>query len=151
LLERIERYPRAIIGSVAILLFAAVLAIPFLGGEFLPDLREGHFVIHMTAVPGTSLEESMRMGDRLTEQLLKIPYVREVAQHAGRAEMSDDFAGTHSSEFEVDLKERSGAQTDRALADIRQTLQKFSGPAFSVNTFLTERINEILSGYTGAV
>jgi len=151
LLERIERYPRAIIGSVAVLLFAAVLAIPFLGGEFLPDLREGHFVIHMTAVPGTSLEESMRMGDRLTEQLLKIPHVREVAQHAGRAEMSDDFAGTHSSEFEVDLKELSGAQTDRALAGIRQTLQRFSGPAFSVNTFLTERINEILSGYTGAV
>ncbi len=65
--------------------------------------------------------------------------------------MSDDFAGTHSSEFEVDLKDLSGSQTDQALADIRRTLQWFSGAAFSVNTFLTERINEILSGYTGAV
>src|SRR3989442_3222576 len=91
----------------------------------------------------------MRMGDKDSEALLRIPHVRDVAQHAGRAEMSDDFSGTHSSEFEVDLKELSGTQTDEVLAQIRRTLQGFSGPAFSVNTFLTERINEILSGYTG--
>jgi Cu/Ag efflux pump CusA len=37
------------------------------------------------------------------------------------------------------------------LADIRRDLAKFPGAVFSVHTFLTERINEILSGYTGAV
>ena len=152
LLVRVERHPAAVIGVVvAVLVFAAILAVPFLGGEFLPSLREGHFVVHMTEVPGTSLDESMRLGDRVSQALLRIPYVREVGQRAGRAEMSDDFSGTHSSEFEVDLKELSGSDTDRALAAIRQTLAKFPGAAFSVNTFLTERINEILSGYTGAV
>lgn len=151
LLVRVERHPGAVMGTVAALVFAAVLSVPFLGGEFLPSLREGHFIVHMTAVPGTSLDESMRLGNQVSEALLKIPYVRDVGQRAGRAELSDDFSGTHSSEFEVDLKELSGAQTDRALAQIRQTLGNFSGAAFSVNTFLAERINEILSGYTGAV
>jgi CzcA family heavy metal efflux pump len=151
LLGRVQNRPGMVMGTVAALVFAAVLAIPFLGGEFLPSLREGHFIIHMTAVPGTSLGESMRLGDRVSQALLKIPYVRNVGQRAGRAEMSDDFSGTHSSEFEVDLKELSGTQTDTALAQIRQTLATFSGATFSVNTFLTERINEILSGYTGAV
>lgn len=151
LLVRVERHPFAVIGVVAVLVFAAILAVPFLGGEFLPSLREGHFVVHMTEVPGTSLDQSMRLGDRVSQALLRIPYVREVGQRAGRAEMSDDFSGTHSSEFEVDLKELSGSDTDRALADIRQTLARFPGAAFSVNTFLTERIDEILSGYTGAV
>ena len=151
LLVRVERHPAALIGVVAALVFAAILAVPFLGGEFLPSLREGHFVVHMTEVPGTSLDESMRLGDRVSQALLRIPYVREVGQRAGRAEMSDDFSGTHSSEFEVDLKQLSGIDTDRALAAIRQTLATFPGAAFSVNTFLTERINEILSGYTGAV
>ena len=151
LLGRVQNRPGMVMGTVAALVFAAVLAIPFLGGEFLPSLREGHFIIHMTAVPGTSLGESMRLGDRVSQALLKIPYVRDVGQRAGRAEMSDDFSGTHSSEFEVDLKELSGTQTDTALAQIRQTLATFSGATFSVNTFLTERINEILSGYTGAV
>jgi len=151
LLGRVQNRPGMVMGTVAALVFAAVLAIPFLGGEFLPSLREGHFIIHMTAIPGTSLSESMRLGDRVSQALLKIPYVRNVGQRAGRAEMSDDFSGTHSSEFEVDLKELSGTQTDTALAQIRQTLATFSGATFSVNTFLTERINEILSGYTGAV
>jgi CzcA family heavy metal efflux pump len=151
LLTRIERYPKTVIGAVAVLVFAAILAIPFLGGEFLPSLREGHFIVHMTAVPGTSLYESMRMGNSVTAELRTIPYIRELAQRAGRAEASDDFSGTHSSEFEVDLKNLSGSQTDKALADIRKELAKFPGAAFSVNTFLTERIDEILSGYTGAV
>jgi CzcA family heavy metal efflux pump len=151
LLTRIDRYPNAVMAAVAALVFAAVLAVPFLGGEFLPDLREGHFIVHMTAVPGTSLDESIRMGDRVTGALKKIPYVREVGQRAGRAEASDDFSGTHSSEIEVDLNNLSGAQTDKALAAIRRNLARFPGAAFSVNTFLTERINEILSGYTGAV
>jgi CzcA family heavy metal efflux pump len=151
LLTRIEKHPAGVVGAVAVLVFAAVLAIPFLGGDFLPSLREGHFIVHMTAVPGTSLDESMRLGGAVTGELRKIPYVRDVAQRAGRAEASDDFAGTHSSEIEVDLNNLSGAQTDTALADIRETLARFPGAAFSVNTFLTERIEEILSGYTGAV
>ena len=150
-LTRMETHPSALVGTVAVLVFAALLAIPFLGAEFLPSLREGHFVVHMTAMPGTSLDQSMRLGDRVSEALLRIPYVREVGQRAGRAELSDDFSGTHSSEFEVDLRAFSGAQTDRAVSDIRHTLASFPGAAFSVNTFLTERINEILSGYTGAV
>ena len=150
-LTRVETHPGAVVSAVVLLVFAAVLAIPFLGGEFLPSLREGHFVVHMTAMPGTSLDQSLRLGDRVSEALLRIPYVREVGQRAGRAELSDDFSGTHSSEFEVDLKNLSGAQTDKALSDIRRTLASFPGAAFSVNTFLAERINEILSGYTGAV
>lgn len=151
LLTRVESYPKAVIGAVAVLVFASVLAIPFLGGEFLPSLREGHFIVHMTTMPGTSLDESMRMGDSLTTALRQVPYIREVAQRAGRAEASDDFSGTHSSEFEVDLRNLTGSQTDQALAQIRKVLTKFPGAAFSVNTFLTERIDEILSGYTGAV
>jgi len=151
LLTHVEKYPKAIIGAVALLVFAAILAIPFLGGEFLPSLREGHFIVHMTAMPGTSLEQSMRMGDSLTTALKQIPYVREVGQRAGRAEASDDFSGTHSSEIEVDLNNLSGPETDKALAEIRYTLAKFPGAAFAVNTFLSERIDEILSGYTGTV
>ena len=150
-LRRVERHPGVVGGAVALLVFLAVLAIPFLGGEFLPALREGHFIAHMTAVPGTSLDQSMRLGDSVSRALMRIPGVREVAQRAGRAELSDDYAGTHSSEFEVDLRALGARETDETLARIRSTLASFPGAAFSVNTFLTERIDEILSGYTGAV
>src|SRR5262250_861434 len=73
LLTHVEKYPKVVMGAVALLVFAAILAIPFLGGEFLPSLREGHFIVHMTAVPGTSLDESIRLGDKLTAILKQIP------------------------------------------------------------------------------
>ena len=40
----------------------AVATLPFFGATFLPEFREGHYLIHMSAVPGTSLEESVRLG-----------------------------------------------------------------------------------------
>jgi Cu/Ag efflux pump CusA len=57
----------------------------------------------MTAVPGTSLQESMRLGDRLTEALLTIPSVKSVAQGSGRAELGTGTIGTHESEIDVNL------------------------------------------------
>ncbi len=147
-----ERHPKIVMGSVGALVLAAILSIPFLSSTFLPSLKEGEFIVHLVAVPGTSLDQTMRLGGSVTQALLKIPYVREVSQQAGRAELSDDYHGTHMSELDVSLRKLSGTETDKALADIRQTIQKFPGAMFSVNTFLTERINEILSGYsTGAV
>jgi CzcA family heavy metal efflux pump len=151
LLLRVERHPRAIIGAVAVLTLGGLAVLPFLEGSFIPELKEGHFIVHMTAVPGTSLDESLRMGDRLSRELLALPEVRAVGQRVGRAEAADDIMGTHSSEIEVDLKPLSGAASDQALEKIRDVLNHFPGANFSVNTFLTERVEETLSGYTAPV
>jgi CzcA family heavy metal efflux pump len=151
LLLRVERHPRAIIAAVAVLTAAGLAVLPLLEGSFIPELKEGHFTVHMTAVPGTSLAESLRMGDRLAAELLKLPAVRAVGQRVGRGEVADDIMGSHSSEIEVDLKPLSGAGSKRALADIRTVLNHFPGANFAVNTFLSERVEETLSGYTAPV
>ena len=148
LLLGVERHPRAVVGGVALFTIAGLATLPFLGGSFLPELEEGHFIVHMSAVPGTSLEESLRLGRRVTAALVKIPYVRSVAQRVGRAEKADDILGTQDSEFEVDLKPLRGEQSDLAQSEIRRTLVQFPGVNFAVNTFLSERVEETLSGYT---
>jgi len=33
-----------------------------LDSKFLPELREGHYIVHTTSIPGTSLQESLRIG-----------------------------------------------------------------------------------------
>jgi CzcA family heavy metal efflux pump len=152
LLLQIERRPRLVIGSIALLTVLGLATLPFFGGEFLPELNEGHFVIHMSAAPGTSLAESLLLGRHLTGELLKLPYVRSVAQRVGRAEKGDDILGTQDSEFEVDLRPLGGErESELAQSEIRKILVKFVGVAFAVNTFLTERVEETLSGYTSAV
>lgn len=150
ILLKVEQYPKAVIGGVVLFTIAGLVVLPFLGGGFLPELKEGHYLVHMVAVPGTSLEESLRLGRQVTAELLKLPYVRSVAQKAGRAE-AKGTRGTNASEFEVDLKPLEGKQADVAPSEIRRVLARFPGATFSLNTFLTERIEETISGYTAAV
>lgn len=61
----------------------------FWAGGFLPDLREGHFIAHAISLPGTSLNETERVGRKLSTALLTNPEVASVAQQIGRAELAD--------------------------------------------------------------
>ena len=151
LLRRVAQQPRAVIVAAAALVIAGGAALPLFSGSFIPELREGHFTVHMSAVPGTSIEQSLRLGERVAERLRQLPAVRSVAQRVGRAEKAEDTWGTHYSEFEVDLKPLSGDEAEVAEAEIRQTLAGFLGVNFSAKTFLTERIEETLSGFTASV
>ena len=147
LLIRIERVPRLLMAAVALFVALGIATLFLLSESFLPELREGNVTVHMTAVPGTSLQESMRLGDRITEALLNIPSVQSVAQRAGRAALGTDTMGTHESEIDVNLKARNGQQVKVAQAGIQEVISQLPGPILASNSFLTERINETLSGY----
>ncbi len=152
LLRRLAKRPRTLLAAAAALTIAGCAALPFFGGGFIPELKEGHFVVHMAAVPGTSVDESLRIGSRIADALRQLPAVRSVAQRAGRAEESEDTWGPHYSEFEVDLKPGlPGDDVEKAQADIRRSFAGFVGVNAAVMTFLTERIEETLSGYSAAV
>lgn len=150
-LERISQRPRAVMTAAAVLTAVGCGTLPFFQSSFLPDLNEGHFIVHMSAVPGTSLDQTLATGKRVADALLAIASVRSVAQRAGRAELYYDVYGTQYSELEVDLKQGlSSDQQDEAEAAIRKAVSRFVGVNFSMDTPLTERIEETLSGYTAA-
>ncbi|MYM23240.1 MMPL family transporter [Duganella sp. FT135W] len=134
-------------------MFVATLAtMPFFRTAYLPELREGHFIVHMQAVPGTSLKESMRVGQRVSQALLQLPAIRSVAQRVGRTARGVDVYGPQYSEFEVDLKPGlDGESQEQAMAAIRSKLANFPGLIFTAETFLTERVQETISGYTAPV
>lgn len=136
--------------SAASALFVAAV-MPGFGARFLPELREGHFIVHTTGLPGTSLDESIRIGTQLTHRLLEIEGVRSVSQWAGRAARGADTYGSHYSEYEVALAPLRGAEQQALLEDLRATLAGLPGITFEANTFLTERIDETISGYTAPV
>lgn len=150
-LEGLSGRPRLVIGTAVALGLAAAATIPFFGGSFLPELREGHFIVHMSAVPGTSIPESLRIGREVALELRRNPRIRSVSQAVGRAEKGDDTWGTHYSELNVDLKPVAGDEAEAVQGEIRQALAKFPGVSFSVKTFLSERIEETVSGATAQV
>lgn len=154
MLTAVLNRPGSILVASLMICAAAFLVLPALGGEFLPQLREGHYIVHTASLPGTSLQESLRLGQLLTRRLLELPGIESVSQWAGRAERGADTYGTHYSEYEVRLTPQtaeSGAAQQRVLERIRETLADFPGIAFEVNTFLVERVDETISGYTAPV
>ena len=151
ILLQVEKAPLLLTSVVVLLIVLGMGTLFFLTSSFLPELREGNITVHMTAVPGTSLEESLRLGDRLMKALVQIPSVQSVAQRAGRAELGTDTNGTHQSEIDVNMQAANGAQVKVTQDGIRRVLAQFPGAVLTSNSFLTERINETLSGYGAAV
>ena len=151
ILLQVEKAPLLLTSVVVLLIVLGMGTLFFLTSSFLPELREGNITVHMTAVPGTSLEESLRLGDRLMQALVQIPSVQSVAQRAGRAELGTDTNGTHQSEIDVNMQAANGAQVKVTQDGIRRVLAQFPGAVLTSNSFLTERINETLSGYGAAV
>jgi len=140
------------VGSAALLACAAAaLTLPFFGATFLPEFREGHYLVHMSAVPGTSLAETFRLGQQVTAALKQDPRVRSVAQRIGRAELSEDTWGTHYTEFEVDLVPLTGEAAVTVQDDLRRILARFPGVNFAIRGFLAERIEETLTGSTAEI
>jgi Cu/Ag efflux pump CusA len=151
-IERLDRRIGTILVVIGACVIAAIAALPFLGGTFMPDFREGHFVIQASSsIPGTSLDEMLRFGQRISKQILALPYVQTVEQQVGRAEAGEDTWGPHRSELHVELKAESSVDKAVAQERLRTILAGFPGIQGEVVTFLGDRIGESLSGETAQV
>lgn len=147
LLRLLDREFRLLFVMVLLLVAASGWALTQFGGQFLPELRENHYVVHMQGTPGTSLPQSMAAGKAVSRSLRELPAVVSVAQHAGRAELGEDTWGVSYSELEVSLKRLQAEDAEKVEQNVKQRLgDDFPGFNFAVYSFLSERINETLSG-----
>jgi CzcA family heavy metal efflux pump len=131
---------------------AAIGVVPFLYSELIPQFREGHFVLQMSmASPGTSSDDVVAVGERITAALLKLPFVDTVAHQIGRAEAGEDTWSVDRSEFHIELKTEHSESEEEAQSIIRNTLKGFPEVRSETLTFLGDRISESLSGETAQV
>lgn len=131
---------------------AAIGIVPFLYSELIPQFREGHFVLQMSmASPGTSSDDVVAVGERITAALLKLPFVDTVAHQIGRAEAGEDTWSVDRSEFHIELKPEHSESEEEAQSIIRNTLKGFPEVRSETLTFLGDRISESLSGETAQV
>src|SRR5204863_21661 len=118
--ERVSRHLKVSILVLIGLVIAALGALPFLGGTFMPDFREGHFVMQVSSsITGTSLEQMLALGKRVSTEVLALPYVKSIEQQIGRAELSEDTWGPHRSEFHVELKPDAKVNQEAAQQGLR--------------------------------
>lgn len=147
LVRRMDREFPLVVAVVLLLVAGAGFAASRFGGAFMPELKENHYVIHMRGAPGTSLAQSMAAGNAVARELMKNPAVVGVSQQAGRAELGEDTWGVEYSELEVRLKPLDAEEAEQAEQAIKAALRdKFPGFSFEVFSFLSERVQETISG-----
>lgn len=143
-------HKRPVIASTAILFVAALGLFFTLGHSFLPKFNEGSLTINISSLPGISLEESDRIGQRAEKILLSIPEIQTVARKTGRAELDEHALGVNVSEIEApfELKDRSH---DEMLNDVRKKLSVITGANIEIGQPISHRIDAMLSGTQASI
>src|SRR5690606_27842656 len=131
---------------------AAASVVPYLHSELIPQFREGHFVVQISmAAAGTSVDDVAAVGTRISNELLKLPFIETVAHQIGRAESGEDTWSPDRSEFHIELRPVHKVTEEQAQNLIRDAIRKFPEVRSETMTFLGDRISETLSGETAQV
>jgi CzcA family heavy metal efflux pump len=150
LLVRSIRHPR-IIGIAAIAMLAGAFAlVPFLGRTFLPEFNEGALTVGAVTLPGTSLQESDRLGRRVEEILMSFPEVSSTARRTGRAELDEHAQDVNAAEIDVRLRS-TGRSKEAFLEELREKLTQVPGVAFTIGGPIAHRIDHMLSGTRASI
>ena len=138
-------HKKAILSSVLGVFVATLFIFASFGRSFLPEFNEGALTLSVVTKPGASLEESNRLGNLVETELLAIPEVSSTARRTGRGELDEHSQTTNSAEIDVNFTLKDRSQQD-FMADVRETLSKIPGIAYTVGQPLGHRIDHMLSG-----
>jgi CzcA family heavy metal efflux pump len=139
-----------VIAGSLVLLGSTVVLASFLGRTFLPEFNEGSLTINAVTLPGTSLEESDRLGQRVEKVLLAFPEVVSTSRRQGRAELDEHAQEVNSAEIDVRLAMGSRGKKE-LLAAMRQDLASIPGMVFTIGQPLSHRIDHMLSGTRASI
>jgi CzcA family heavy metal efflux pump len=149
LLSKIILRPRRSFVAVGVTAMLGIGIVPLLGQDLLPSFKERDFLMHWLAKPGTSRPEEVRTTMLVNRELLTIPGVRNAGSHIGQALNSDEPYGIYFGENWVSVDPL--VDYDETLAKIQETVAGYPGIFRDVQTYLKERIREVLTGSSDAI
>ena len=148
-LARIIEAPRAVLVAAGCVVLAGIAIWPLLGESLLPAFKERDFLMHWLTKPGTSHPEMYRITVQASKELRSIPGVRNFGAHIGRAIAADEVVGINFTENWVSVDPK--ADYDKTLHAIQETVEGYPGIYRDVQTYLKERIREVLTGKGEAI
>jgi CzcA family heavy metal efflux pump len=148
-LSRLIATPWPAFAAMAVLTTAGLILALGLGSDLFPTFKERDFLSHWVTPPGTSINEERRMVNRVSNELRTVPGVRDFGSHIGQAFLGEEIAGPNFGENWISVDPR--ADYHRTLASIQQIADQTPGMYRDVQTYLRERIDEVLAGTTSPI
>ncbi len=149
LLGRIVPRPRRAYAAAGVLVIAGVLVAPLLGQSLLPSFKERDFLMHWVGRPGTSIGEMQRITQQASDELRTIPGVRNFGAHLGQGTLADEPVGINFVENWISIDE--SVDYDTTVAAVQEAVDGYPGLQRDVQTYLKERIKEVLTGTSEAI
>ena len=151
--------PKTTMIGATLIFAAALLLIPFIGGEFMPHLDEGALWIRATLPYTVSFETASNFSPQVRNILMKYPMVTDVGSELGRPDDGTDPTGFFNDEFYVGLKPYSDASWKtgkihnkaQLTEDIQSQLQAFPGVIFNYTQPAEDAVDEALTGLKSAL
>ncbi len=152
LLDNILINPKKLITITLVLSFIAIVIFITLGRTFLPEFGEENLVVMAYAPPGSSLNVTQRVALGMEKRLRRYPEIIRVGNRAGRSETDDEPISSNLSHFDITLKRGiSQAAKEKLIEKIRRDFNHIPGIEPLVRSFVTEAIEDVLTGQKSPV
>ncbi len=152
ILVKALRFTKTIIGASVALLVVAFLLFQKMGGEFIPQLDEGDFVVQLTMMPGTSLTQMVEMS-KSVGAMVKKEFPNEILETTGKigtAEVPTDPMSVEEMDMILTMNDRDKWQRchDRTdfEAQLDVVLKTIPGVNSSIQQPISMRFNELMTG-----
>lgn len=143
-LSRVIAKPRATFLTALVVLAVGIGVWPLLGASLLPEFKERDFLMHWVPPEGTSHPETFRITQAASREIRAIPGVRNFGAHIGRAVGGDEPYGINFTENWISIDPQ--VDYDKTRASVEAAVAGYPGLYRDVQTYLKERIKEVLSG-----
>lgn len=138
--------------SVAVMVLT-VMAMQFLGGEFMPALEEGNLWVRATMPVDISFDQAARLSGEIRGMFRRSPEISTIVSQLGRPDDGTDPTSFFNAEFLANLKParewRPGLTKDRLIEEIEERLKSIPGVVFNFSQVIQDNVEEAMSGVKG--
>lgn len=144
-------HPKTSLGLAGLLFAFALTVFLRMGGEFVPTLDEGDFVIQPVFPTGTSLAQTTHYTTEIEKALLEFPEVEQVVTRIGAAEVPTDPMSMEESDVIIKLKPAREWTTAESKDDLANHFkEKIQARLGDIEVEFTQpiemRFNELITG-----
>lgn len=150
LLKKAIKFNYWVVSSAVLVFVIAIFCFKNMGGEFIPQLKEGDYAFHCILPQGSSLSQSIETSMQASKIIKSFDEVKMVVGKTGSAEVPTDPMPPEATDIMVILKPqeewKSGRTYDELGDAINEKLESIPGVFFEKNQPIQMRFNELMTG-----